>query len=194
MTNIKTNETWVLWPSKICPSFFNLPANQIISGNHDFSFELEFKINKINGERGTILSINPNYFAFHYYSDVLSAIHMSTEGKKRHNIHEDLFNIIKVGKKHKLKVENVYFTEFNVYIDDVKVLSTSNFNVTNDPQIFFGSETFPWKEPDLNSCDMDLYSFKLYHENELVCEHDFNNIIHNKFVDLTNNCNFIHKI
>jgi hypothetical protein len=41
---------------------------------------------------------------------------------------------------------------------------------------------------------MDLINFKLYHEDTLISHHDFNNIIHNKFVDLTNNCNFIHKL
>ena len=119
---------------------------------------------------------------------------MSTEGSEIHNVHEDIRDIIKIGKVHKLKVENIDFTNFNVYIDNKKVLSTHNFNHTNDPQIFFGSETFPWGSPDLNSCDMDLINFKLYHEDTLISNHDFNNIIHNKFVDLTNNCNFIHKL
>ena len=197
MKNIKTSDTWVLWPTKICPSFFELGGNQVISGKYNFSFEFDFKINEISknsGERGTILSINPNYFVLHYYNENLSAIHMSTEGSETHNVHEDIRDIVKIGKVHKLKVENIDFTNFNVYIDNKKVLSTHNFNHTNDPQIFFGSETFPWGSPDLNSCDMDLINFKLYHEDTLISHHDFNNIIHNKFVDLTNNCNFIHKL
>lgn len=197
MKNIKADETWVLWPTKICPSFYDLGGNQMISGDYNFSFEFEFKINEISknsGERGTILSINPDYFVLHYYSEYLSAIHMSTNGSESHNLHQDIPYTIKVGQTHKLRVENIAFSDFIVYIDDKKVLSTQNFTTTKDPQIFFGSETFPWGTPDLNSCDLDLISFKLYHDNVLVSNHDFNNIIHNKFVDLTNNCNFIHKL
>lgn len=194
MKNIKTDETWVMWPTSICPSFFDNPGNSAISGNHHFSFELEFKINSFVGERGTILSINPNHFVLHYYDDYLSAIHMGTDGRKRHNVHEDIYKIIKLGKVHKLKVENLYSSEFNAYIDDNKVLSTKNFNTTKDPQILFGSETISNDGLATNSCDIDLYSFKLYRDEDLISNHDFNNIINNKFVDLTNNCNFIHKI
>lgn len=194
MKNIKTDETWVMWPTSICPSFFDFPGNAAISGNNKFSFEFEFKLNSFVGERATIISINPNYFVFHYYSEITSAIHMSTDGRKRHNIHEDIYNTIKLGKVHKIRVENLYFSEFNVYIDDIKVMSTKNFNTTNDPQIFFGSETIPHNESNTNSCDIDLISFKLYRDDELISDHDFNTIINNKFVDKTNNCNFIHKL
>lgn len=197
MTNIKTNEIWALWPTNICPSFYDVAGNQVISGDNDFSFELDFKINEVSknsGDRGTIISINPNYFVFHYYNENLSAIHMATNGSETHNIHQDIPNLIKLGETFNLKVVNVDSSSFNVYINGNIVLSTNNFNTTNDPQIFFGSETFSIDEPDLNACDLDLYSFKLYHWDKLISNHDFNNIIHNKFVDLTNNCNFIHKL
>lgn len=194
MTNIKVDETWVLWPTKICPSFHDLAGNQLMSGNKNFTAELDFKINKVNGERGTILSINPNYFVLHYYNEYLSAVHMANNDSPSHNVHVDIPYIIKIGERYNLKIVNLDSSDFFVYINDRKVVSTQNFVKTDDPQIFIGSETFPWNSPDLNSCDMDLYRFKLYHNDILVCDHDFNNIIHNKFVDLTNNCNFIHKL
>lgn len=194
MRNIKADETWALWPTKICPSFHDLAANQMISGNHNFVLEFEFRINSINGERGTILSVNPNYFVLHYYNEYLSAVHMANNGSPTHNVHQDIPYKIKLGQTHKLKIENLDNSGFFVYIDDEKVVSTENFVTTNDPQIFLGSERFPWLSPDLNSCDLDLFDFRIYHNNVLVCEHDFENIIHNKFVDLTNNCNFIHKL
>ena len=194
MTNIKTDETWVLWPTKICPSFYDLAGNQLISGNHNFTLEFEFRINRVNGERGTILSVNPNYFVLHYYDEYLSAVHMANNESPVHNLHQDIVYTIKLNQIHKLKIVNLDSSDFFVYIDGKKVVATQNFVTTNDAQIFLGSETFPWNSPDLNSCDMDLFDFKLYHNDVLVCHHDFNNIIHNKFVDLTNNCNFIHKL
>jgi hypothetical protein len=197
MTNIKTNEILAFWPTSICPSFFDTPGNTIISGNCNFSFDLDFKINLVSensGERGTIVSINPNHFVLHYYNEDLSAIHMATNGNETHNIHQDIPNLIKLNKVHRLKVVNVDSSEFKVYIDDVKVLSTNNFNITKDPQILFGSVTFSIETPEINSCDIDLYSFRLFHNDVLISKHDFNKIIHNKFVDLTNNCNFIHKL
>lgn len=197
MTNIKTNETWALWPTKICSSFYELAANQIISGKYNFTLEYEFKINEVSkntGERGTIISINPNYFVFHYYSENTSAFHIATNNGETHNTHFDIVQTIKIGQKYRLKIINLQFSDFIIYIDDKKVFTTSNFVNTDNPQIFLGSESFPWTYNDYNSCDLDLYEFKLFHDDNLVCHHDFNKIIHNKFVDLTNNCNFIHKI
>lgn len=197
MTNIKINEILSLWPTNICESFYDVPGNHIISGDKDFTFELDFKINKVSensGERGTIISINPNYLVLHYYNENLSAIHMSTNGSETHNLHQDLTNIIKIGKTYNLKITNIDSSHFNVYINGDNVLSTENFNITKDPQILFGSETFSSDEPELNACDIDLFNFKLYHGERLISHHDFKTIIHNKFVDLTDNCNFIHKL
>jgi len=197
MINIKTNDTWVLWPTNVCSSFFDLPANQVISGNKNFTIEMDFKINSISensGERGTVISFNPDYFVLHYYNEQISAVHMSTNGSKTHNFHRDLRGKISVGETHKLKIVNLEFSDFIVYIDDNKVLETKGFVETKDPQIFLGSETFPNNITDLNSCDMDINEFKIFHNDELICHHDFSKIIHNKFVDLTDNCNFIHKL
>lgn len=194
MTSIKTFDTLVLWPTSICASFYDLPANQVVSGNYNFTLEFDFQINAISGERGSIISINPNYFTLHYYNERISAFHLSTDNKPYHNIHQDLINVIKLGQRCKIRLVNVENTEIIIYINDKQVTKINQFSETKDPQIFLGSETFPNGAKNINSCDMDLYEFKLHHNNELICHHDFNNIIHDKFVDLTNNCNFIHKI
>ncbi len=42
MLKINKGEPWVFWPSSICDTFPEKPANLLLSGEHDFEFELTF--------------------------------------------------------------------------------------------------------------------------------------------------------
>jgi len=60
--------------------------------------------------------------------------------------------------------------------------------------MLFGAGNFPWHDENHHYCDLDLHEFKLYHEEKLVSHHFFTKFIYEKSFDITNNCNFIHKV
>jgi hypothetical protein len=62
------------------------------------------------------------------------------------------------------------------------------------PHIIFGSGNFPKNGFNLNYFDGVLCYLSIKKDDVLISEHTFDKFIHNKSYDLTNNCNFLHKI
>ena len=62
------------------------------------------------------------------------------------------------------------------------------------PHIIFGAGNFPKNGFNLNYTDFNLHEFKLEVDGELVSHHTFEKFIHDKSYDITDNCNFIHKL
>ena len=191
MLSIRNKEPWAFWPTRVCPSFFKLGGNQIISGKYNFKLELDFTIRQVYGEKSTIFSILPIYTSLNYYNEHMSNIDVHTEnGMDWSEIKDTIF----INKKHKVTVENKAGSTFSVLIDNKKVIETQKFSHVNDPQILFGAGNFPWHDENHHYCDLDLHEFKLYHEEKLVSHHFFTKFIYEKSFDITNNCNFIHKV
>jgi hypothetical protein len=191
MLSIRNKSPWVLWPTRVCPSFFEISGNQVISGKYNFQLELDFSIKGTYGEKNTIFSILPIYTSLNYYNDHTSNIDVHTnDGMAWSEIKDSIF----INKRHKVIVRNEANSKFEVFIDDKKVIETKNFSHVDDPQILFGAGNFPWHNENHHYCDLDLYEFKLYHDDSLISHHIFNEFIYEKSVDITNNCNFIHKI
>lgn len=191
MLSITNKEPWAFWPTRVCPSFFKLAGNQIISGKYNFKFELDFTIKQVYGEKSTIFSILPIYTSLNYYNEHMSNIDVHTEnGMDWSEIKDTIF----INKRHKVTVENKAGSTFIVYIDDKKVIETQKFSHVDDPQMLFGAGNFPWHDENHHYCDLDLHEFKLFHEKELVSHHFFTKFIYEKSFDVTNNCNFIHKV
>ena len=51
MLSIKNKEPWAFWPTRVCPSFFKLAGNQVISGKYNFKLELDFTLKKFTERR-----------------------------------------------------------------------------------------------------------------------------------------------
>src|SRR5210317_2065223 len=191
MLSIRNKEPWAFCPTRVCPSFFKLAGNQIISGKYNFKLELDFTIRQVYGEKSTIFSILPIYTSLNYYNEHMSNIDVHTEnGMDWSEIKDTIF----INKKHKVTVENKAGSTFSVLIDNKKVIETQKFSHVNDPQMLFGAGNFPWHDENHHYCDLDLHEFKLYHEEKLVSHHFFTKFIYEKSFDITNNCNFIHKV
>lgn len=60
--------------------------------------------------------------------------------------------------------------------------------------IIFGAGNFPKNDFNLNYFPVILHNVEIVKEKELISKHDFEIFIHDKSLDLTNNCNFIYKI
>jgi hypothetical protein len=190
MLSIRNKQPWVFWPTRVCPSFFELSGNQIITGKYNFKLEIDFTLIGVYGDKSTIFSILPIYTAFNYYNEHMSNIDIHTEDGMKWT---EIKDIVSLGKRHKIILENVDKI-LSFYIDSKKIIEVQNFSHINDPQLVLGAGNFPWHNENHHYCDLDLHEFKLYHNEELISHHLFDKFIYEKSYDLTDNCNFIHKI
>lgn len=190
MLSIRNKEPWTFWPTRVCPSFYELPGNYVLDGKYNFKLEIDFTLVNTYGEKSTILAFLPLYSSLNYYNEHMSNLDIHTENG---GAWEEVINIISKGKKHKVVFENVANSTLKIFIDDNQVLETEKFNTGEDTRLVLGAGNYPWHEHDPYYCDLDLHEFKLYHDGELISHHLFDTIIYEKSFDITGNCNFIHK-
>lgn len=194
MLKISKGNPYVFWPSSICDTFPENPANRILSGQYNFAFELEFIITDNSNTQKTIFTLIPRFTGLDVYLDkTLFTVTYQDETKVY-----DLNRILNVNERYKLRLENIPNTELRLFINEEVVvkedLSNKCLGINDSPHIIFGAGNFPKNDFNLNYLDMELYAFKVFKEKELLADHDFNYRIHDKFVDRTNNLNFIHKL
>lgn len=191
MLSIRNKEPWAFWPTRVCPSFFEIPGNHVLGGKYNFKLEIDFTLINTYGEKSTILSLLPIYTSLNYYNEHMSNVDVHTEDGMTW---AEIKDIISKGKKHKVIFENTANSTLKIFIDDKQVFETEKFSTVDDPQLVLGAGNFPWHNENHHYCDLDLHEFKLYHNDELISHHLFDNFIYEKSFDLTDNCNFIHKI
>jgi hypothetical protein len=99
-------------------------------------------------------------------------------------------------KKYRLEItkdgNDIKVTINNESIFDITL--KTNLIEDNKPHIIFGSGNFPKNDYNLNYFDGTISYLSIKKDGTLISEHTFEKFIHNKSYDLTNNCNFIHKI
>ena len=191
MLSIKNKEPWAFWPTRVCSGFFKQAGNQLISGTYNFEFSLDFTIRKTYGLKSTIFSILPIYTCLNYYNEHMSNIDVHTEnGRDWREIKDTIF----INKKHNVTVKNQANAKFTVFLDNKVVIETQQFSHVKDPQMIFGATNFPWHQDNHNYCDLDLHEFKMTHDGKIISHHKFNKYFYDKSFDISNNCNFIHKI
>jgi len=61
MLNIKKGKPWVFWPSSICETFPESPANLILSGDKSFQFNIDFILKEHVLEQSTVFTLIPKY-------------------------------------------------------------------------------------------------------------------------------------
>ena len=191
MLSIRNKEPWTFWPTRVCPSFFKLAGNQVLAGKYNFRLEVDFTLKDVYGEKNTILSILPVYTSLNYYNEHMSNIDVHTEHGMRWS---EIKDTIKLNKKHKVTLINKANSNLTVFIDNNQVIEVEAFSSVEDPQLILGAGNFPWHNENHHYCDLDVHEFKLFHDDELISHHLFDNFIYEKSFDITNNCNFIHKI
>lgn len=194
MLEIRKGEPWIFWPSSICDTFPLDPANKKLNGKHSFKLEFDFTLLDGRKEKKTIFSILPAYSG--YDVDKGCDVFLYNDGKQTHT--RVLPNLIEVGKKTNIKFEYIYGKEIEVYVNDRRAVRVSldgkELGYDESPHIIFGAGNFPKNGFNLNYTDYDLQEFKLEVDGELVSHHTFEKFIHDKSYDMTDNCNFIHKL
>jgi len=194
MLEIRKGNPWIFWPSSICDTFPLEPANKKLNGEHSFLLDFDFTLLDSNEEKRTIFSLLPMYSGLDIDKGCIIFLYNDNIETRT----EVLPSLISVNKKTNIKVKYIYNQTLELYIDDkrqVKVnFENKKLGYDKSPHIIFGAGNFPKNGFNLNYTDFDLHEFKLTIDDKLISHHTFENFIHDKSYDLTDNCNFIHKI
>jgi len=194
MLEIRKGNPWIFWPSSICDTFPLNPANKKLNGKHSFLLEIDFTLQDDRPEKKTIFSMLPMYSG--YDCDNGCDIFLYNDGEQTHT--KVLPNVVKPFEKTNIKFEYIYKESLELYVNNMRHARVGMKNKTlgysESPHIIFGAGNFPKNNFNLNYTDFDLHEFKLSVDGELASHHTFEKFIHDKSFDLTENCNFIHKI
>jgi hypothetical protein len=194
MLKINKGEPWVFWPSNICDTFPEKPANLLLSGEHNFEFELNFILRDNSQDQKTIFTIVPHYTGLDLYKDQ-TVFTVTFADKARYY---RLPTIMPTDKPINIRIEHKVKQYFKIFIDKEEVVSESLEDKVLGkcpyPHIIFGAGNFPKNNFNLNYTDIDLLRFSLFQNGDLLADHFFEEIIFDKYVDITGNLNFIHKV
>ena len=194
MLNISKGNPWVFWPNSICDTFPENPANKLLTSENNFTINLDFSYKEGNQKQKTIFALLPCYTGL----DIHDTFSVFTVSYKKKTEHYTLPGMINPDEKNRLVFKHRIKEGIYLYINDILVLSENlnshELGFDNNPHIIFGAGNFPRNNFNLNYVDLDLYKFEILVNNNLLAKHDFKDFIFDKSVDITDNCNFIHKI
>ena len=97
-----------------------------------------------------------------------------------------------------IKLNHIYQDRFELFLNGEVILnvdlSERELGLDHSPHIIFGAGNFPKNKTNTNYTEFEFHKFKLITDGRLISEHTFEEFIHNKSVDISGNCNFLHKI
>lgn len=194
MLKINKGNPWLFWPSSICETFPEHPSNLLLTGDKEFSFTIEFTMQDDSIDHKTIFALLPRYSGLDVYVDK-SIFTITYEDE---TVYYDIGDVIKPFEKtivtflHLPKEKLVVFINKKVVVEED--LTNKTFGLSEAPHIVFAAGNFPKNDFNLNYVDLDLHNFNIKHEGKTITNHDFQQQIFDKFVDTTDNLNFIHKL
>lgn len=194
MLKISKGEPWLFWPSSVCDTFPENPANLLLSGDQSFEFNFEFILRDNSLNQKTIFTIVPRYTGLDLFPNE-TVITITFEDKARYY---RLPTIIEVGVLTKIRFDHKPKKYFKVFINNQEVvnetLEDKVFGLSKFPHVIIGAGNFPKNDFNLNYTEYDLLRFSVFQDGNILADHFFEEQIFDKFVDVTDNLNFIHKI
>lgn len=191
MLEILKGEPWLFWPSNICDTFPINPGNKILVGSEHFKIEVSFRLHEKNAEEKTLFTIVPNYTGISIYENKMVFALTTDTGV----LYEEINCALPINVDTSITLINRPKINTELKIDGyTRLLIDNNISNNDQPHIIFGAGNFPKNGFNLNYCHCTLINFKLYHNDVLISDHNFDKFIHDKSYDLTGNCNFLNKI
>lgn len=191
MIGISRRQPWLFWPNSICPSFSDKAAADILKGDKYYDLEIEFSFTGMG--KKDLFGIVPNYTGF---SVVDKRVFL---GIGYHDNDEwfGLEEFIEPGKKHSVKFINKPNESLVVILNSREIykadLNARPLAIMDNPQMFLGAAYWPTKD-ESDEIDFHLYKLIISSDKEMLAHHTFEKFIHSKSFDLTDNCNFLHKL
>lgn len=182
-----------MWPDFLVDNFIDYPSNRIFDYEGDFNFLLEFRLSNEVTDKMTLFAKLPTYFGVDIESHgILLIFNELGEKTKYHTKNYTWYPDTKYKLEIIKRANNITLSINDELLFDIKL--KTNLAMDDRPHIIFGSGNFPKNGYNLNYFDGTISYLSIIKDNVLISEHTFDMFIHNKSYDLTNNCNFIHKI
>lgn len=194
MLEIRKGNPWIFWPSSICDTFPKNPANKLLSGDSFFRLTMTLELLDRSKDQKTLFTIVPKFTGLDIHPDKIVWT-VTCEDKTEYF---DIPSFIQPETEIKVEVLHRPKEYLALFINDIKVhrldLTDRTFGIDPSPHLILGAGNFPKNGFNLNYTDFNLHSFKIEDTEGVVADHDFEEFIHDKAVDKTGNCNFIHKL
>ena len=193
MLKINEGEPWIMWPNILGQKFITDPANRIFDYEWDFSFRLIFELDEPIIKKSTLFAKLPSYFGIDLeeYGILLIVTNgkgkteyltcnFQWEGQRRYEL--------SITKSQEVITLSIDGNALNLYFIENKLASDENSH------IIFGAGNFPKNGFNLNYLGVTLHELEIIRDEETISKHIFEEFIHGKSYDLTDNCNFLHQI
>lgn len=197
MINISRRHPWALWPNSICPSFLTNPAADRLQGDQYWKIDVDFEYTGLNmGLQKDIFCIVPKYTGLsifekrvfigvgHEDQDDWHGTEIFIEPQVREKWTFEHFPKEKI---HILRNQEVVL-EYDLVERPLGIIPAPH-----EPVLFIGTDKHIVNDQSTET-DIVLYEFKISVEEGVICHHDWSEIIHNKSVDKTGNCNFLYEL
>lgn len=193
MLKIEYSEPWVMWVDSVVDNFVKFPANKIFDYEGDYQFNITFELTEPVLNKSTLFAKLPSYFGIDI--EQYGLLFLVTDNNRNTN-YIFIDYVWQVGIKFELTIEKEQ--------NQIKILINGSLlhvhTLTDVPpkddisHIIFGAGNFPKNGFNLNYFSFIIHDLSIYIDKSLISQHNFVKFIHNKSYDLSNNCNFIHKI
>lgn len=194
MLQINKGEPWIFWPNSICDTLPENPANKILSGDQYFKVSFRLILTDNSYEQKTLFTIVPRFTGLDLYGDSMK-LTITCEDKPDYI---DLPLLIKPDEEAEIVLEHSPKEFFKLFINNNEIyslgLENRCFGIADNPHIIIGAGNFPKNDFNLNYTEFKLLEFKVEDRENLLSHHLFEEFIFDKSVDITDNCNFIHKL
>jgi len=194
MLKINKGEPWIFWPNSICETFPENAGNKILSNKLNYTMEIDFILTDESDLQKTLFALVPRYMGLNINDNDISFTTTFEDDVQYHS----LPHIIVPHELTKLKLNHIYNNRLELYLNDEIILNVDlhekELGLNDSPHIIFGAGNFPKNKVNTNYTEFEFHKFKLTSNGETISDHMFNEFIHNKSVDITGNCNFLHKI
>lgn len=199
MLAIPKDDVWVFWPTTVCTTFPEDAGNLYMNGKRPFKIEMDFELTDETDHYKAIFNILPAYSMLKLLRDRMIFVVALEDGTKEDhnlpllvNVNEKVFLTYEYIPEESIKLF-IYNKNTGDKIEFTVNMKNKVFKLEEEPFIVFAGDNIPQHSDREHFTGVTFYDFKLYSEEKLLAHHDFKEYVHEKSVDLTGNCNFIHK-
>ena len=215
---IKNGEPWLLWPNMVSYGINTGDIGKTFEGDTDFTLSMYIKILTKSAEKRTIFAKLPNYMGLDIEKENNNLMLILNLNKNGETEWKYLFSETEIGYDFNLITFRFNKTNkiLEILVNDIiaieyKLENDEELSIGYEPHIIFGSGNFPSNGFNLNYCEYDIdflmisksikSIFEIYNikdnlilDDTIVGLYDFKKHTNYKIYDLSENCNFLHKI